>query len=130
VSRWTALIADDHPEWRTIIARILDSAYEVIGFAERGDQLLELATGLRPQVITLDVSMPGLSGLNALPRLRAALPTAVIVVLTANSSPLYREEAYHRGADAYVLKGSALEELLPAIQAGRKPHHRQRVHPA
>jgi DNA-binding NarL/FixJ family response regulator len=102
----------------------------VVGFAERGDQLLELATSLRPHVITLDVSMPGLSGLNALPRLRAALPTAVIVVLTTNSSPLYREEAYHRGADAYVLKGSVLEALLPVIQAGRKPHDQQRVRPA
>lgn len=127
MSRLTALIADDHPEWRAIIARILEPAYEVIGFAERGDQVLELATGLHPQVITLDVSMPGLSGLNALPPLRAALPDTVIVMVATNSSKLYREEAYARGADAYVLKGDAFEQLLPAIGAGRRPSSRQQV---
>ncbi|MBV8708877.1 MAG: response regulator transcription factor [Acidobacteriaceae bacterium] len=130
MDRLIALIADDHPEWRAIITRILSPIYEVIGFAERGDQILELAIKLRPHVITLDVSMPVLSGLNALPHLRAALPTAVIVVLTTNSSELYREEAYHRGADAYVLKHDALEELLPAIQAGLTPSGRQRVRSA
>ncbi|MBV9675546.1 MAG: hypothetical protein JO185_04380 [Acidobacteriaceae bacterium] len=58
------------------------------------------------------------------------MPTAVIVVLTTNSSELYREEACHRGADAYVLKHDALEELLPAIQAGLTPSGRQRVRSA
>ena len=54
----------------------------------------------------------------------------MIVVLTTNSSELYREEAYYRGADAYVLKHDALEELLPAIQAGLTPSGRQRVRSA
>jgi len=127
VSRLTALIADDHPKWRASIARILSPACDIVGFAERGDQLLELATGLRPEVITLDVSMPGLSGLNALPHLRAAMPSTVIVVLTTNSSEFYREEAHARGADAYVLKGDALDELLPAIEAGRRPVDRRQA---
>ncbi|MBV9038442.1 MAG: response regulator [Acidobacteriaceae bacterium] len=67
MDRLIALIADDHPEWRAIITRILSPIYEVIGFAERGDQILELAIKLRPHVITLDVSMPVLSGLMLCP---------------------------------------------------------------
>jgi two-component system, NarL family, response regulator DesR len=113
--RRTVLIADDNAQWREIIARILQPEYAVVGFAERGDELLARAAALHPDVITLDVSMPGRSGLAVLPELRRALPGAVLIILTTTSNKLYRDEADHRGADGYVLKNRALHELVPAI---------------
>jgi DNA-binding NarL/FixJ family response regulator len=74
------------------------------------------ATELQPHVITLDVSKPGISGLQLLPELRSAMPKAVIIIVTITSDQLYMDEARKRGADGYVLKRNALADLIPAIQ--------------
>ena len=117
----TVLIADDNPEWRSVIADILRSEYEVVRHIERGDEVLAAACALQPDFITLDVSMPGISGLNVLPHLRQALPHTVIVMVSTNSSKLYVDEAYRRGADGYVSKSSAWRDLVPTLQAARAP---------
>lgn len=125
----TALVADDHAEWRYIITRVLEEQYDVIGYADRGDQVLDMASRLQPDVITLDVSMPGQSGLEALPALRAALPTTIIIVVSTNAMPLYQQEAFARGADGYVPK-NRLSQLIPALSEARarKSHtHRRRA---
>ncbi|HEX6545617.1 MAG TPA: response regulator transcription factor, partial [Bryobacteraceae bacterium] len=92
------LIADDSAEWRVIIARILEQICSVVGFATRGDDVVRQATELQPHVITLDVSMPGISGLQLLPELRSAMPKAVIIIVTITSDQLYMDEARKRGA--------------------------------
>ena len=117
----TVLIADDNPEWRSVIADILRSEYDVVRQVERGDEVLAAACALQPDFITLDVSMPGISGLNVLPHLRQALPHTVIVMVSTNSSKLYVDEAYRRGADGYVSKSSAWRDLVPTLQAARAP---------
>ena len=116
MSHSTVLIADDNSEWQTNIARILGAEYAVLAFVARGDEVVATAMILQPEVVTLDVSMPGVSGLNLLPELRAALPGAVIVIVTTTSNKLYIDEAYQRGANGYVLKRKALSDLVPAIQ--------------
>jgi len=99
-----------------MIAKILiEGGFDVIGQAADGKQALEMAARLIPDVITLDVSMPGMSGLEALPGLRPKLPGAIIVMLTMNRQ--YEEQARREGADAYILKNRALQELIPAIRA-------------
>lgn len=113
----SVLIADDNPEWRSVIADMLRSQYDTVHQVERGDEVIPAASLLHPDAITLDVSMPGISGLNLLPQLRAAFPDTVIIIVTTNSSKLYVEEAYRRGADGYVFKGNALSDLIPALQA-------------
>jgi len=110
------MIADDSAAWRAIISRIVEPEYRIVGFATRGDEVVRQAAALQPDAITLDVSMPGVSGLQVLPKLRSALPNAVIVIVTVTSSQLYMDEARLRGADAYVVKRNALADLIPAIQ--------------
>lgn len=112
----SVLIADDSATWRAIIARILEPECKIVCFATRGDEVIRQATALQPDVITLDVSMPGISGLQLLPKLRSAMPNAVIVIVTITSDPLYMEEARLRGANAYVLKRNTLTDLIPAIR--------------
>jgi DNA-binding NarL/FixJ family response regulator len=113
--RSRVVVADDHEEWRYIIARILQTDYEVIGYAERGDEVIATACALRPDIITLDISMPGQSGMDVLPSLRAALPQSIIVVLSSTVTPLYKEEAFARGANAFVAKDQILSDLLLAV---------------
>lgn len=123
MSRVTALIVDDHAEVRTKIARILIQAgFEVIGQAEDGPQALQIAGNLAPSVITLDVSMPGMSGFHVLPELRKQLPGAAIVMLTMN--PQYGAEARQRGADGFIVKDRALTELIPVIRSAIVNHQR------
>ena len=115
-SRLTVLVADDNAEWRSIITRVLRRDFEVIGYVERGDELVTNA-------MLLDVGMPGQSGLNALPAIRAALPTTLVVVISTISTAIYKEEAFRRGANAYVAKARVLSDLLPAIADSRSEKH-------
>jgi len=115
IERRTVLVVEDNAEWRDAITRILEIDFEVIGYVEHGDEIVTIARNLRPDLVTLDVSIPGLSGLMALPELRAELPSAGIVILTTISSKPYVEEAFRRGADGYVLKNRALRDLIPAL---------------
>lgn len=123
----TALIADDNAGWRRIITEILKDDFEIVGYAERGDEVCALASALRPQIITLDISMPGLSGLNALPRLRSTLPSTTIVMLTLMTEKVFQQEAYHRGADAWVSKWDAPSQLMLAIRSAIRPSDTRRL---
>ncbi len=116
MNRPTALIADDNAEWRTVIADVLRSEYDVVCVVARGDEVIAQASDLKPDLVTLDVSMPGISGILLLPRLRALLPDASILIISTNSTNLYVQEAYRRGADGYVLKRNVLRDLLPSLK--------------
>jgi response regulator NasT len=114
--RLKALVVDDYPSIRRVIAKALIKAgFDVIGEAADGTEALEIAARLLPDVITLDVSMPGIGGLAALPELRRTLPCAVIVMLTMSME--YEAQARQGGADAYILKTRAGDELIPAIRS-------------
>jgi len=116
----TALIADDNAEWRSLIAEVLRSEYDVVCLVARGDEVITNAAAFKPDLVTLDVSMPGTSGIQLLPELRALLPDAMVVIVTTNSTDLYRQEAYRRGADGYVLKTDAWRDLVSSLQNGRR----------
>ena len=79
---------------------------------------MESSERLCPDVITLDVSLPGMSGLNVLSRLRKACPRAIIVIVRL-LPPIYREEASLRGADGYVEKRRVFSDLLSTIASIR-----------
>ena len=119
-SRLRFLVAEDDEEWQNIIVHILEADYDLAGVVERGDQIIDTARKFLPDVVTLDVSMPGQSGLIALPGLRSMLPNAIIVVISSTATPIYIEEAFARGADGYLEKGSSvLSELMATITAAR-----------
>lgn len=116
MSRPRVLLAEDHPQIRTMVQNLLRAEFEVIAIVERGDEIVSTAEQVGPDVFVLDVSLPGQSGLQVLPRLRADWPQAAIVVLITHNDPLYREEAFRRGADTYLLKREAGTELVSTIQ--------------
>ncbi|MDP1610995.1 MAG: response regulator transcription factor [Sulfuritalea sp.] len=106
------LIADDHPMFRQGVAQSLgaESGFEVIAEADSGERAVELAQHLRPDVVLLDVSMPGIGGIAAAARIAAILPAARIVMLTVSENQDSLLAALKAGAHGYVLKGvSALE---------------------
>lgn len=109
------LIVEDHPQVLEAIVRIVAGTYEVAGKISRGDEVVEAALLLQPEVILLDITLPGRSGIQLLPELRMLLPNLCIIMLTNHIHPAYRSTALELGADAYVDKAKAVQSLLPVI---------------
>jgi DNA-binding NarL/FixJ family response regulator len=115
--RPTVLLADDHAIVTDGLARILNEAhFNVVGAVRNGQQLLDAATRLRPDVIITDLSMPGLSGLDALARLRTAHVQSKVIVLTMHHDADLATDAIRGGASGFLLKESAGDELLTAVR--------------
>jgi DNA-binding NarL/FixJ family response regulator len=116
----SVLLVDDNPTFLRIATRFLQEHYRdevvVVGTAGGGQEALIKARDLRPQVILLDLAMPDLPGLEAIPRLRAALPEVGIIALTVHNSNGYRQAALAAGADEFVSKANLSTDLLPAIR--------------
>ena len=110
------LLADDHEMFLEGLERLLGQEYEVAGRANDGRSLVQAAKELRPDVIVADVSMPGLSGVQATRQIKDAGLDAKIVLLTMHDDAEYATEALQVGALAYVVKQSASSELLTAIR--------------
>jgi CheY-like chemotaxis protein len=98
-------ICDDSPEYRMLLRMVLaDEGAVVVGEGADGIECLEAAAATDPSIVLLDLNMPGLSGLEALPKLREALPDVKIVVLTTSKAAESERAAMAAGADAYVSK--------------------------
>jgi DNA-binding NarL/FixJ family response regulator len=113
--RATVLIADDHTIVSEGLVLLLNDAFDVVGAVADGTHLVEAATRLRPDVVVTDISMPGLSGVEALRRLKAERPDIKVVVLTMHADPHLATEAMRAGAVGFLVKHSAGEELVTAI---------------
>lgn len=113
------LLADDHAVLRAGLRLLLNSQadWEVIGEAASGIEALTLAETLQPDLILLDLSMPGLGGLDVLPVLRHRAPNTRVLILTMHDDPQYLRQALKSGAAGYVLKKATDTELLSAVQA-------------
>jgi DNA-binding NarL/FixJ family response regulator len=114
--RSTVLVADDHTIVMEGLVSLLKNDFDVVGAVGDGHQLVEAARRLRPDVIVTDISMPGLSGLDVLPRLKAEIADCKVVVLTMHNDGELAARAIRDGASAFLLKHSAGEELVTAIQ--------------
>lgn len=113
------LIADDHAVLRSGLRLLLQAQDDmaVVGEASGGAQVLALLEELKPDLILLDLSMPGLGGLEMLPLIRRAVPQVRILILTMHDDESYLRQALRDGAAGYVLKRAADTELLSAIRA-------------
>jgi len=113
------VIADDHRMFRQGLKSVLeeDGDIRVIGEAENGSQAVGLYGELRPDVVVLDVTMPEMSGIIATRLLRDLDDSAKVVILSMHVSETYVVEALKSGARGYVLKDSAVDELVLAIKA-------------
>ena len=99
------LIVDDHPLTREALAALLDQqGFAVVGQAADGAEAIDCARRLQPGIVLLDLSMPGMDGFEALPRLRAAAPACEVVVLTASGTEDNLLRAIRAGAAGYLLK--------------------------
>jgi DNA-binding NarL/FixJ family response regulator len=107
------LLADDHALLAEGIRKILEPEFDIVGTAENGRLLLELAKELRPDVILVDVSMPLLNGIDAARHLRTLVPDSRIIFLTMHEDRVL--EAFEAGGAGYVLKHAASSELVFAI---------------
>jgi DNA-binding NarL/FixJ family response regulator len=111
------LIVDDHPLTRDALASLLTQhGFDVAGQASDGTEAIALAAELDPDVILLDLSMPGLDGLSALPRLREAAPACEVVVLTADGTEENLLAAIRGGAAGYLLKSEPPERIVEFLR--------------
>ena len=113
------LVVDDHAVVREGIRHVLEGEpdFSVIGEAGNASDALRLVEERQPDVIVLDVSMPGESGLRATPKLRAAAPQARILIMSMHDNAEYVREGVRAGAHGYILKYSAAAELRLAVRA-------------
>ncbi len=117
MKRTRIVLADDHTLVLEGLHKILENEYDIVGMAEDGRTLLQVAQEQYPDVVVLDISMPQLNGLDAARQLHKLLPTCKIIFLTMHADPTYAKEAFQAGASAFLLKRSAASELVLAIQA-------------
>src|SRR5215475_10166719 len=110
------MLADDHTILVEAFRKLLEPHYDVVGAVADGRSLLDVAPQLNPELIILDIGMPLMNGLEAGLRLKEQMPNLKLVILTMNDDPDLAVEAMRCGASAYLLKVSAAEELLRAIQ--------------
>jgi two-component system response regulator NreC len=114
----SVVLVDDHAVVRSGIRLLLDKQedIEVIGEAGNAKDALFRARALKPDVILLDVVMPGESGIEVLPRLLEESPATKVLVLSMQDDPSYVREAFAAGAQGYVLKEAADEEVVSAVR--------------
>jgi len=111
------LIVDDHPLTRDALAALLEqNGFAVVGQAADGETAVLRARDLGPDVILLDLSLPGMNGLEALPQLREAAPDAEVVVLTASGTEENLLAAIRGGAAGYLLKSEPPERIVEFLQ--------------
>ena len=116
--RIRVLLADDHRILREALKMVLAAECDVVGEAANGEQAVALAAQLKPQVVVMDVGMPGIGGLAAAHRIGKDVPACKVLVLSQYDDEEYVLEALgEAGAAGYVVKTDAATELLAAVRA-------------
>ncbi len=129
VKRPRLLLADDHSLLLDALRQMLEREFTVLRTVTDGAALVDAANELRPDLVLCDVSMPGLSGLQAVQRIRRHLSQVHCIVLTMHDDPELAAQAFRSGASAYILKSTPASELLQAIRtvlAGESYPHQVR----
>jgi len=113
------LVVDDFQPWCCFVSAALrrEPEFEVIGEAYDGQVGVQMAAGLQPDLILLDIGLPGLNGLQAAGQIREVSPKSRILFVTQDRSAEIARQAFSIGACGYVVKSDAASELLPAVRA-------------
>ena len=119
MARIRVMMVDDHAVFRAGVRLLVEAQpdMEVVGEAREGGEALQKARQLRPDVLVMDITMPGINGLEATRQIRRELPEVRVLVLTVHSDDEYFFRALEAGASGYVLKEAAAEEMIAAIRA-------------
>jgi DNA-binding NarL/FixJ family response regulator len=115
----SVLVVDDIPEWRELIRLGIegDPGFDVVGEASDGRTAIERIAEVQPAAVLLDLSMPDMDGFQAIPEIRAANPDLAIIVLSGFAIDRMGDRVLERGADAYVEKGTPIQELRETTRA-------------
>ncbi|WLD59359.1 UvrY/SirA/GacA family response regulator transcription factor [Salinispirillum sp. LH 10-3-1] len=115
----SVILVDDHDLVRMGIRRLLEDidSIKIVGEANSGEQALILARELKPQVILMDVKMPGIGGLEATRRLHAAQPETKVIVVTSCTEDPFPSRLLKAGAAGYLTKGAGIDEMVLAINS-------------
>jgi DNA-binding NarL/FixJ family response regulator len=118
MSNTRILLADDHQMFRTAVANLLqkEEGFEVVAEAKNGDEAMQLASQLHPDVLVMDIHLPLTDGIEATRKILAENPAAKILALTSFESEDYVVNMLRAGAKGYVLKEAPIEELVLAIK--------------
>ena len=116
MERIRLLIADDHVMFAQGLESLLRDEFDLVGMAGNGEELVEGALRLNPDVILVDISMPVLNGFDAVRRIKASGSETKIIFLTMHDDATLLSEAFRCGASGYILKQAAGEELVNAIR--------------
>ncbi|MGB2909271.1 MAG: response regulator transcription factor [Anaerolineales bacterium] len=113
------VLVDDHDVVRTSLKMYLEShrGFRVVGEANNGETALQVILDNQPDVVVMDITMPGMSGLEATRRIKVSSPNCKVLALTIHSDKQYFFEMLSAGALGYLTKQAAAEELIAAIQA-------------
>jgi DNA-binding NarL/FixJ family response regulator len=114
----TILIADDHTLIRETLSFILktDIRFNVIATCGSGEEAVELAKQLRPDIVVMDINLPGINGIEATALIRKYAPGAKIIAVSLHTQPAYAQKMMKSGASGYVTKSSGREEMIKAIE--------------
>ena len=124
-----ALLVEDNVSFRYALSDILLSYFPLIGVEEAGNgaEALTIVECLRPNIIFMDIQLPGENGLEVTKEIRLVYDDIVIVILTSYDLPEYRQQAFRNGADCFLSKGddSCMEDILARVEeaVARKPRH-------
>ena len=110
------LLADDHILVLDGLSKLLEHEFDLLGTVDNGTDLIARAEALKPDVVLMDISMPGLNGLDAARKLAVVCPGTKLIFVTMHNNEAYVREAFRTGAAGYVLKSSAASELAVAIK--------------
>ncbi len=111
------LIVDDHPLTRDALAALLaQHGFDVVGQASDGEAAIATARALQPELVLLDLSMPGMDGLEALPQIREVAPSCEVVVLTASGTENNLLSAIRAGAAGYLLKSESPDRIVAFLE--------------
>ncbi len=118
MDRITILIVDDHAVVRAGIRSLLEgqSDLEIVGEAAGGEEAIQKAAELRPQLVLMDIAMPGMSGIEATRRIKKDLPETSVLVLTMHDDEEFFFPVLRAGASGYVLKEAEPQDLLSALR--------------
>jgi DNA-binding NarL/FixJ family response regulator len=117
------LLADDHTLVLEGFKKLLEEHGELVGTAEDGRALVDAAARLQPDLVILDISMPRLNGIDAAKKLKKQFPDVKLIFVTMHADSAYVNEAFKAGASGYLLKRSASQELVQAIQSVMSGHY-------
>jgi len=124
-SRTRVLVVDDFEQWREFVCATIQQIpeFDVVGVASDGPEAIDKAAALHPDLMLLDIGLPTMNGIEVARSIRRVSPECAIVFLTENRSREVIDECFRAGASGYVVKSSAGDDLISAINAAlrRKP---------